>query len=124
MSNMPSNSPANQGSASHQLTWMHQVATLLSPFIIVAIGGLFTWLHKLDDRQYMMKDEYLSKNDFNLAVARLETSIDTRMATFQSALDSRHKENAAQMDRVLVQLSQVNDKLNTLAVDLEKKTKK
>lgn len=119
-----SNSPSNQASASNQLTWMHQVATLLSPFIIVAIGGLFTWLHKIDDRQYSMKDEYLSKNDFNMAVARLESSIDSRMATFQTTLDTRHKENAAQMDRVLSQLSQVNEKLNTLAVDLEKKTKK
>lgn len=113
--------PSSQ--TSREMTWLHNMATFLAPFVIVAIGGLFTWLQKLDDRQYSMKEEYISKNDFNVAVARLESSIDKQMQTFQLTMDTRHKENALQVDRVLTQLAVANEKLNTLAVDLEKKTK-
>ncbi len=105
------------------LHWLHQAAIFVSPFIMAGLTVMFIWMQKLDDRQYSMKDEYLSKADFNGAVGRLETSVDNRLAAFQKTLDANQAASAQQTDRVLTQLTQLNEKLNQLSIELEKKTK-
>lgn len=109
--------------ANQTLGWMHSAATFLSPFVLVALGAMFTWMGKIDDRQYSMKDEYLSKHDFNVAVSRLETAIDTKMVAIQSNVDARHTESSKQMTRILDEMGKLNNQLTGLAIDLEKKTK-
>lgn len=104
------------------MTWISQ--HLLMPILFVAVGGLVAWIQKIDDRQYSMKDEYISKNDFNTAVTRLETTVDARIAAMEKTLQARQAESSAQMERLIQQVGKVDDKLNNLAVDVEKKTKK
>lgn len=105
------------------MKWLHNTAIFLSPFILVAIGSLFTWMQKIDDRQYSMKDYYLSKGDFHISVARLETSLDVRLATLEKSLEQRQKESTQHFDKVITQLTQTNEKLNQLAIELEKSKK-
>lgn len=120
-----SETPKDLGTQNTQaaLHWLHQAAVFVSPFILAGLSVMFVWMQKLDDRQYSMKDEYLSKADFNGAVTRLETSVDSRLAAFQKTLDTNQAASAQQTDRVLMQLTQLNDKLNQLSIELEKKTK-
>lgn len=106
------------------LSWFSTGMQLTIPFLIMAVGGLVTWMQKLDDRMYSMKDEYISKNDFQAAVTRLETTMDARIAMMEKNLQARQAESSAQMERLIEQVGKVDDKLNVLAVDVEKKTKK
>lgn len=106
------------------LSWFNQGMHLLIPFLLVAVGGLVTWMQKIDDRMYSMKDEYISKNDFQAAVTRLETTMDARIAVMEKNLQARQAESSAQMERLIEKVGKVDDKLNNLAVDVEKKTKK
>ena len=108
----------------NSLTWFSHGMHLLIPFVIVAIGGLIAWIQKLDDRLYEMPNEYISKNDFNVALTRIEATLDSRITAMEKNQQERQEEASAQMERLIERVGKVDDKLNELTVDVEKKLKR
>lgn len=62
---------------------IHRVMPLLIPFVLFALGGLTTWIWKLDDRVYGLQREMVHRVELD---QRFE-AIDDRLARIELKLD-------------------------------------
>lgn len=62
----------NQGSTS-AWTWL---AVIVVPLMTLCLGGLTYWVRKLDDRQFEIVQEVVTKTDLERATDRLERRLE------------------------------------------------
>jgi predicted RNA-binding protein associated with RNAse of E/G family len=82
------------------------------PLVIAAITGLTTWLMKLDERQYAINQNYVSK-------AELKQTIQN----FSQLIEARRKQQEESDNKILEEVRNTNDAVQQLAITLERRTR-
>lgn len=62
------------------------VHTIFIPLVFVLITGMFTWMNKLEERQYVLQREAVTENKLNVTEQRIMSHIDIRLRDLDSKL--------------------------------------
>jgi hypothetical protein len=63
----------NQSSSTSAWTWL---AVIVMPLMTLCLGGLTYWVRKLDDRQFEIVQEVVTRTDLERATDRLERRLE------------------------------------------------
>lgn len=81
------------------------------PLVVLALGGLATWLMKIDERQFKMNQDYVSKAELKESIAALSQLIKERKS---------ERERAER--EILTEIRTTNRAVQQLAITLERRT--
>lgn len=56
------------------------------PIVVAALGGMFMWMDKIDDRQYQIQGNMVSPADLTAVEQRIVDTVDIRMGAMEKAL--------------------------------------
>lgn len=62
------------------------VHTIFIPLVFVLITGMFTWMNKLEERQYVLQRDAVTENKLNVTEQRIMSHIDIRLRDLDSKL--------------------------------------
>ncbi|AFT79062.1 hypothetical protein AMBLS11_12445 [Alteromonas macleodii str. 'Black Sea 11'] len=82
------------------------------PLVVAAISGLTAWLMKLDDRQYAINQNYVSKAELKQTIQNLSQLI-----------EERRKQQEAADNQILQEVRNTNAAVQKLAINLERRTR-
>ena len=68
-------------------TTMRNVTSIGIPLIVVAIGAMFAWMDKIDQRQFDLQGEIVTQQDLNKVEERLVRTVDNRMSNIEKQLE-------------------------------------
>ena len=66
---------------------MRNVTSIGIPLIVVAIGAMFAWMDKIDQRQFDLQGEIVTQQDLNKVEERLVRTVDNRMSNIEKQLE-------------------------------------
>lgn len=58
-----------------ELATLTQIASIIVPFLVLAITGLGVWLRKIDDRIFHMQTQFVTKEELNDKLDRIERDL-------------------------------------------------
>ena len=62
------------------------VHTVFIPLVLVVITGMFSWIGKLEERQYVLQRDAVTESKLNVTESRIMLHIDTRLRDLDSKL--------------------------------------
>lgn len=62
------------------------VHTIFIPLVFVLLTGMFTWMSKLEERQYVMQREAVTEQKLTTTEERILSHVDTRLRDLDSKL--------------------------------------
>lgn len=92
--------------------WVSGIIAFTTPIFVATLTGLTAWISKIDDRQYVINQEYVSKAELKQAILNISDT-----------MEDRRKEQAAQMQLILNEIRATNQELKRLAITIERRTK-
>lgn len=92
--------------------WVGGIIAFTTPIFVATLTGLTAWISKIDDRQYIINQEYVSKAELKQAILNISNT-----------MEDRRKEQAAQMQLILNEVKSTNQEVKRLAISLERRTK-
>ncbi len=98
----------------------------LIPFIValatLSVGGLSTWLWKLDNRQFDMTSDFASKAEMKDAIDGLRINFDSKFTSLEKVLNERREDRRIFDEKILSAIAETNKSVQQLAVKLEERT--
>lgn len=63
--------------------WYQGLLGIATAIMIVIMTALSTWLFKIDDRQFNMRSEIVTRSELRFELDRMESNIDTRLENIE-----------------------------------------
>ncbi|QPG06540.1 hypothetical protein IT774_05040 [Salinimonas marina] len=92
--------------------WVQSIIGIGMPLLTLSIGGLSAWMMKIDERQYTINKNYVSK-------AELKETMDN----LSSIIEARRVEQEQANRLVLEEIRETNLNVQKLAISLERRTR-
>ena len=112
---------------SNNSKWVSNIIPVAMPLVALAIGGLTTWLMKIDDRTYDLSSSlpatYVSKDDLEKSMEKLTVSFKDDIERVEDALKQQDEARQKFEQIMLNKADTTHGAIVDLAIKLEKRTK-
>lgn len=97
-------------STDHLLPW-HRIVVVMAPFVIAVSGWVMTQFSALEKQIYEAKATYVTREELNIIVSRLETNLTMQLGRIESGIVDSKNTARREVDGVNARLVTLDDKL-------------
>lgn len=96
---------------SDQILPWHRIAVVMTPFVIAVSGWVMTQFSALEKQIYEAKATYVTREELNIIVSRLETNLTLQLGRIESGIADSKNTSRREVDGVNARLVTLDDKL-------------